>query len=848
MLLTPGDEIGRYRILAALGGGGMGEVYRAHDARLARDVALKVLRPDDKDGGTGDDTTNGAARMIREARAAAALEHANLIAVYDVGELTLPRGQGEVAFIAMELVKGRPLRAHVGDASIPLAERLRWLIDVARGLGAAHAAGIVHRDVKPENVMIRRDGVVKVLDFGVAKKTASLGPALGTTSTEAQIMPTLTARGAVVGTPYYMAPEQMRNETLDGRVDQFAWGVMAYELLTGKPPWGTEGGALQTMSEILSGDPVPPSRVNPQIPPGLEAVVMRTLRKSREQRYETMEALVAALTDDSVGVAPTEPRIVVAGGRVSSASLPDVAGESQTSGAHATVLAGPVGRRGSGRAWVAGLAAALLLAGGGLAVERWHASRPAPSTAPAASAVPARECTTSDACARAAGGKPRVCRDGACVALESEDCRVMAEPSDVGNDETLWIGAMYRKPENPDGVPRIKAMDLARREIARAGGLPPRKGSAKRRPVGVLLCSTERDERAAATHLAEVGVPVVVGYVRDVDTIASVFLPRGMALLSLANDGRLTRIQPAQERPRLVWRATASAASYGSAAAALVSSLAADARAAPRVLILRLRSEINLQRADAFLSTLRVGGKSVADMASAILEIDHDVSSPQMTDADREKMARFAPTVVVALDATTDWLQALEAMRLSPRPLYVVMGGPWIDAIPSVVGGDERARPRFYVIDTPATTDQNVKFAMRFNDAFAPSLTVTAGSAPSVPYDPIYVAALAAVASSDRPLTGASIAEGIAALVPPGPRVEVGPAQLFEAFDRVQSGQHIDLDGAGSPLDFDVATGESDVGLSVYCLQRSRTGLDWAESGALYDPAAGALRGLRRCR
>ncbi len=163
MPLAAGDQIDRYRILERLGAGGMGEVYRAHDPRLLREVALKILRPSEPGTQTqpSGPASDGAARILREARAAAALEHPNVVAVYDVGEIQEPVDLRGTPYIAMELIKGRSLRAFVGVPAVPMGERIRWLVDVASALGAAHKAGLVHRDVKPENVMIRDDGVVK---------------------------------------------------------------------------------------------------------------------------------------------------------------------------------------------------------------------------------------------------------------------------------------------------------------------------------------------------------------------------------------------------------------------------------------------------------------------------------------------------------------------------------------------------------------------------------------------------------------------------------------------------------------------------------------------------------------
>src|SRR5688500_2795129 len=196
-MLKPGDQIDRFRIEEPLGEGGMGRVYRAYDERLDRRVAIKVL--------VEDEDPEARTRLVREARAAAQLDHPNVVAVYDVGEV-----EGS-PYIAMELVSGRTLRSYVGDASVTPKERVRCLLEVARALGAAHDAGLVHRDVKPENVIIRGDGRVKVLDFGIARRQRPPGDASAPTD---HSLSTLTADGIKVGTPMYMAPEQIRGDTI----------------------------------------------------------------------------------------------------------------------------------------------------------------------------------------------------------------------------------------------------------------------------------------------------------------------------------------------------------------------------------------------------------------------------------------------------------------------------------------------------------------------------------------------------------------------------------------------------------------------------------------------------------
>jgi serine/threonine-protein kinase len=258
----------------------MGAVYRALDPLLNRHVALKLLHPDP----SHDVATRAewSARMLREARAAAAFAHPNVVAVYDVG---VDDGS---PFIAMELISGRTLRRCIGDPDIPLSQRVRWLVDVARALAAAHRAGIIHRDVKPENILVTDEGAVKILDFGIAKVSAM---ALGV----AQPVQTLTAEGMILGTPQYMAPEQIRSEPLDGRVDQFAWGVVAFELLTGRSLWPHGTQPMRLIASILMSVAPPPRTVAPSIPASISAVVERALAKRTADRFPDMDAVADAL-------------------------------------------------------------------------------------------------------------------------------------------------------------------------------------------------------------------------------------------------------------------------------------------------------------------------------------------------------------------------------------------------------------------------------------------------------------------------------------------------------------------------------------------------------------------------
>ena len=286
-MLKAGDSFERYTIEAPIGHGGMGTVYRAEDTRLGRRVALKVIS--DRVAGP-----QASARLVREARAAAALDHPNAVAIFDAGEVN------GAPYIVMELVEGRTLRAAIEDRSVPFEARIAQLADVGRALGAAHKRGLVHRDVKPENVMIRTDGMVKVLDFGIARRTSGEVDPAGPTQTPA--ISTLTIDGLKLGTPVYMAPEQIKGAPLDGRADQFSWGVVVFEHLTGELPWrGSD--ALSAMASALTDPANREALEASRVPDAVQEVVLRALAKRPEDRFPSMEEAVRALTAAARGEA-----------------------------------------------------------------------------------------------------------------------------------------------------------------------------------------------------------------------------------------------------------------------------------------------------------------------------------------------------------------------------------------------------------------------------------------------------------------------------------------------------------------------------------------------------------------
>jgi adenylate cyclase len=263
-MMQTGTLFGHFRISALLGVGGMGEVYRARDEQLQRDVALKLFPACDVPSGTVD-------RFLREAQAASALNHPNIVTIHEVGQTGLGR------FIVMELVDGRSLRTLTGKP-MPIETILQSGIQMARALAAAHAVGITHRDIKPENIMVRDDGYVKILDFGLAR----LSPVASSADTAEQTE-VVTESGVVLGTTRYMSPEQVLGSPTDSPTDVFSLGLVLYELLTGRHPFAQESG-LSLLHAIAYGPVLAPSYLNPEVPPPLDALVTRMLDKDLRLR------------------------------------------------------------------------------------------------------------------------------------------------------------------------------------------------------------------------------------------------------------------------------------------------------------------------------------------------------------------------------------------------------------------------------------------------------------------------------------------------------------------------------------------------------------------------------------
>jgi serine/threonine protein kinase len=274
------EQISHYRIINQLGAGGMGEVYLAEDTQLGRKIALKLL----PEKFTQDE--DRVRRFEREARAASALNHPNIITIYEIGQVEATH------YIATEFIDGQTLRQQIAGRKLTLNAALEVAIQVASALTAAHEAGITHRDVKPENIMVRRDGIVKVLDFGLAKLTERRATATDSDApTKGKVE---TDPGTVMGTAQYMSPEQARGQEVDARSDIFSLGGVLYEMIAGRAPF--EGpSANDVIAAILTKEPPPLSRFAPEVPTELQRIAAKALRKERDERYQGIKDLLVDL-------------------------------------------------------------------------------------------------------------------------------------------------------------------------------------------------------------------------------------------------------------------------------------------------------------------------------------------------------------------------------------------------------------------------------------------------------------------------------------------------------------------------------------------------------------------------
>ena len=887
----------KHRLLFELGRGGMGTVFLAVHEGPAGFSKLKVVKRLRADLAADAEFLE---MFLDEARLSARLSHPNVVQTNEVGF------DGSHYFLELEYLEGQTLDALMRAAREGrdvATEHVVWVIaQTLAGLHYAHEltdrAGaplhVVHRDVSPQNVMVTYDGAVKVLDFRIAK-TAESGA--------------LTRTGVVKGKVNYMAPEQALRRAVDRRADVFACGVMLWQALTRRRLWHemSEGEIFVWLDR---GD-IPSARsVDPEVCAELDAICARALAREPSDRFATAEAMQHALEDWLEKGTRTSARAVAATMRAlfgdrraemkqridtclrsegEDAGAPVLSAASDTTKPSSTKRAiGPAtisatrDVRGAasdppaltpsprestppnGPSKLARRAAAAFVALG-LAIAALVIARGDRAVAMTALAAPVRiECAQKECTAR--GG---VCRSGACVPLASDDCSVLAEPGDVANPDTIWLGAMFPL-SGADASAFVRAnanaADLARRDFATmSGGLPSARGP---RPVGLVMCDDAVDPARAARHLVDaIGVPAVIGFHRSkevVDLASSLFVPKEVVAFAALNASPLvTRVAHPDGSPRFVWRTTVSSSDWVVPVARVVeevyerelraSVLGANDRV--RVALVRMTNSATLSSADALFSALRFNGRDAIANGDDYRQIVFDDAMGEASESYAravDEIVRFRPHVIVYMDPEVfpaHLLAPLEAAwpaRERFRPRYVTGGAPTAEPLARFVGASAERRKRFLGVDVPASTATNVRLAMRYNEVFSPK--VTAATAPGVAYDAFYTAAYAMFASGEDRPSGAGIARGIARLVPPGVRIDVGPTHVFDAFEALRAGKNIDLDGATTTLDFDLATGESRASFAVYCIEPSTDGrADAIESGLVFRSGAPHLEGTLRC-
>jgi serine/threonine-protein kinase len=911
---------GKYRLERILGVGGMATVYRAVHRNGSR-VAVKVLHPELSLYG------DVRVRFLREGYAANSIDHRGAVRVIDDDV-----GEDGAAFLVMELLLGETLdeRARRRGGRLACREVLaigHQLLDV---LAAAHEHGVVHRDIKPENLFLTSDRVVKVLDFGIARILDDPGPtatftgsrvgtpafmppeqALGRRSevdarsdlwsAGATMFTLLTARfvheGESSGEIVVRAATQPAPSLAEvlPEVPADVAALVDRALRFARPERWQSARAMQeelarTFSALYA-EPVAPSAIGSapaaEAPPApgfapLEMAFGATQPDTRSfphtpesdpTRPDTDAApdLGAAETAPAAGV-PAVPSIAPTLPAARPAPAPQDPRASTSRPSQPASEPAPSRIEGARRSRRSRLAlVALLLAI--VAGTAFVGSRPKPRAPDAA--APAR-CAGHRACVQANGGKPAICRadDGACVAIESEDCHVLASPGDVENDATIWVGAMFPQ-SGPDaaldGLDAMRSVDLARRDFAElATGLPPARPGGPRRPLAVVACDDAPNAARAAAHLVDLRVPAILGFARSkevIDLADALFLPKGVMALAANTSSLLKSIPRLPGEPRLVWRVTSSTDMMVPPKAALVSDVfEPELRSVPgllapgepiRVAVARVNNTSGLSQTDDLVSVLRFNGKSVAENGASFRVVGREDASDQ-AQLDRsleragEEIAAFRPHIVV--DASVLSAPGIAALERSwPkgerfRPRYV-LGTLAVKPLDALVAAQPDLRRRILGVDMVATKPANVKLALHTSEVFGKQVSPQDVVGP--PYDAFYTLAYAIAALGDAPVTGPALSRAVLdRLTPPGEPIEVGPAGIYPALHALASGQRIDLDGTATTLDFDPETGDASADFAVFCIGPGGHGdaRDVMESGLVFSARTRRLTGSMRCR
>ena len=851
----------------------MGIVYLALAQGPGGFTKLKVvkrLRPDIADD------PRARQMFLDEAKLAARLLHPNIVQTNEVGF------DGKHYFLEMEYLEGQSLhalmrRAGFAHVVVPLDVTLWILAQALAGLHHAHELrdldgaplSVVHRDVSPHNVLITYDGNVKVLDFGIAKAADSRDE---------------TATGAVKGKITYMSPEQAARRPADRRADIFAAGVILWEALAGKRLW-SDLGDLEILVKLQEGVPSPLT-ARADLDPDLVAICLRAVAPNPDERFATAAEMQAALEDhlEAKGTR-VGPRAVAklmddlfGGVRLQmkgeiEARIKDPASQARTFEIPAIVDMMRDGtetrqRNRALRRWIfVAAAVAILAAGATVFVALGRKPSTGGASASAGAAASHGECASNVECSRAHGGAAFVCRkpEGKCVALESEDCKLLAEPGAADDDRTLWFGTMFPTtgPNAQVGTIVERGVDLGRRDFAQiTHGLPSTATSAAPHPLSLVACNDTTDALRAARHLADVGVPAVIGFSSSqevIDVATQVFIPRRILVVASENQSPLiTTIPHPKDTPRLVFRTTLSAAYYQIPVSLVVPEVIEPRlRATPvlakdgsmRVALVRPSSTAALSIADRVFANLHFNGKSALDNGNLYRQfVVNDLAHGEET---VKALLDFRPHVVIFAggELAGPVFEPLEAAwkdDVGYRPTFVATGSLIGDELFRFIGKDGERRRRFFGVAPPSTTMANARLTMRYNEVFGAQISPS--SSPAASYDAFYLLAYAAFASGAESPTGEQLAAAISKLVPPGTPIDVGPTHILEGVDALRSAGRFDLSGIMTTLDFDAATGETRGDLVITCVGAADDGAPYeVDSGLRYDAASGKLVGALRC-
>lgn len=816
----------KYRVDERVAEGGFGVVYAGRHIGLARPLAIKVLKrpPETTDAGWGDMV----GRFLEEARLVAKLRHPAVVSVMDAGITPTDEHPAGLAWMAMEWLDGETLaedlarRRARGDGGRTRAETLELLRPVIDAVAEAHHAGIVHRDLNPNNVMLvpGRDATsVRILDFGIAKAMMPDAPAPTANTT--------TRAGDRAFSLAYAAPEQLSGASTGPWTDVHALGLLVTELLCGRPALSSDDIDAHYRATFAPTRPTPAAL-------GVDAgdwepVLARALALDPRDRHASAAELLAAL-DGALPMAPSaEP-----------ARAP--------------------------RRWRR--FAALGGTGVALGAALWLVLPSSRGGSPVTPAAP--RCASNAACS--SPGAPAVCRpDVGCIALRSPDCEPFADARALASDATVWFGAMFPRTGRDAkwAAHDVNAVELARRDFAQVMGGASATGAERARPFGVIACDDTVDYHRAARHLVEVGVPAVIGLFKAeeaIDLTTSVFIPRRiLAIASLSTNPLVTRVPHPPGLPQLVWRTTYSSADAAAAISTWIDrelepSLRATTRELAhrevRIALVRPRSAAGDALGAAFLKKLRFNGATALDNGSGYRELTTEAEAPRTAPEYtriRSDLLAFVPDIIIyaanlaIVDALFAPLEAQWPASAPHRPRYISVASLSKELI-DFIAGDRDRRGRFFGVTPVSSTNANVRFVTHYNDAF-PGDPITRTRSPNSSYDAFYLLAYASYAIRDgEAVTGDRLARAFGRLVPPGTPIEVGIADIFEAYAVLHADASIDFAGATGKLDLDLATGEAAFDQAILCVGVDPAGkLDGIESGLVYVASTKQLEGAMRC-